>query len=99
MNATREELERHWRKRVRDARIRLQFARSYLKELQQDLKSGAIPPPDGDFVYRRAIQADREALDDYARLLRIFTDLVVYGKPPIEKQKPSSGSEAGEAAV
>ena len=84
MGATRQELESLWRDRVRDAKIRLDLARSYLEEVRQDRGSGAIPAADGDDAYRRALQADREALTELARVLRIFTELLVHGEIPDE---------------
>lgn len=85
MGATRQELESLWRNRVRDARIRLDFSRSYLDEVRQDRRSGAIPEADGDYAYRRALRADRDALAEFRRVLRIFTELVVHGEVPNEK--------------
>jgi len=81
MGATRQELESLWRNRVRDARIRLDFSRSYLDEVRQDRRSEA----DGDYAYRRALRADRDALAEFRRVLRIFTELVVHGEVPNEK--------------
>ena len=58
------------RNRLRDAKLRLDFARSYLKEVQAD----SIAGPDGHFAYHYAIRAETEALRSYARLLREFHD-------------------------
>lgn len=44
------EFERLWANRVEDARLRLAFARNYLKEVQRDfpvLTDGKIPDEDG----------------------------------------------------
>ncbi|MBZ5578493.1 MAG: hypothetical protein LAP40_18170 [Acidobacteriia bacterium] len=71
-----------------DVRLRLDFARSYLAEIQRDVQAGAIPAPDGDFAYGNAIRADREALAEYARVLRIFTDLTLHGRLPEDNEEP-----------
>lgn len=62
MSANVEEL----RNRLKDAKLRLDFARNYLKEMQADPVGG----PDGHFAYHFAIRAEAEALRDYARILR-----------------------------
>ena len=54
------------RNRLQDSKLRLDFARSYLKEVQAD----AIGGPDGHIAYHYAIRAETEALRDYARILR-----------------------------
>jgi hypothetical protein len=80
----REELEDRWRKRVTDAKLRLDLARNYVKEVQRDLPRDDIPAPDGDYAYRKALHAENSALAEYKRVLRIFTDLTVNGKIPDE---------------
>ncbi len=80
----REELEDRWRKRVTDAKLRLDFARNYVKEVQRDLPRGDVPAPDGDYAYRKALHVENSALAEYKRVLRIFTDLMINGKIPGE---------------
>ena len=75
----RQELEHLWATRVRDARLRLAFARNYAKDLE-----GVDPSPDGQQAYWMALHAERVALAEYDRVLRIFTDLVMEGKIPDE---------------
>jgi len=41
--------------------------------------------PDGTFALHRARQAENAALDEYQRVLTIFSDLVTYGKIPVEE--------------
>ncbi len=55
---------------------------AYLKEIQRDRAD--MPAADGDFAYRRALQAENVALAEYKRILRVFADLVVEGKTPDE---------------
>ena len=45
IHPTRQELESRWQKRVEDAKIRLDFASKYVKEVQRDQRSGTIPHP------------------------------------------------------
>ena len=79
---SRQDLENLWRLRLNDAKIRLDFARTYVKEVQADLQSGTVPEPDGSFGFQKALRAENFALADYGRVLGIFTDLVVRGKVP-----------------
>jgi hypothetical protein len=67
-----------------DAKLRLDFARNYVQQVHCDLRSPDIPAVDGDFAARRAIKLESAALREYARILRIFTDLVVKGVVPDE---------------
>ena len=96
MSTTRKDIENLWRERVRDVRLRLDFARNYLAEIQKDVKAGGIPRADGDFAYRNAIRAEREALAEYRKMLKIFTDLTLHGRFPADNPEPPSS--AGKAA-
>jgi hypothetical protein len=80
----RDKLEDLWRKRLTDAKLRLDSARNDVKEVQRDLPSDDIPAPDGRFAYSRALRAESFALAEYKRVLRIFTDLTRNGKIPDE---------------
>lgn len=76
-------LEDLWRERLSDARLRLDFARNYLGEVGHD-PLGDSPAPDGHFAFQRAIKAERFALPEYIRILRLFSDLVMNGIVPDE---------------
>ncbi len=79
-------LEALWRQRVNDAKLRLDFASNYVKEIQRDFSSGELPAPDGHFAYQQALRAESFALGEYRRVLAIFTGLVTHGKEPDEDQ-------------
>lgn len=81
----RRDLEELWRERLKDAKLRLEFAYNYVKEVQKDLEAGGVPAPDGNFAFARAIKAENFALAEYNRVLRIFGDLLVQGKIPDER--------------
>ena len=93
-----DQLERLWRQRMRDAQLRLDFARNYLKEVQRDFPSGTVPPPDGAFAHHKALRAENAALAEYHRVLRVYTDLVLHGTIPAEKEslRRQTGSAGGE---
>ena len=82
----REELEQLWRSRVKDAQLRLDFARNYLAEVQRDFPPGDVPSPDGSFALQKALRAENFALAEYHRVLRMFTDLVLHGTIPDDKE-------------
>ena len=82
MGSNRQQLEEEWRGRVRDARLRLQLAQNYVREVRADRVAGAVLPADGDYAWQRALHAESLALQHYRDVLKIFTDLVVSGKIP-----------------
>jgi len=83
-------LHEQWRKRVADAKLRLEFARIYLAEIQRDFTAGSAPSPDGRFAYQKALHAEQVALAEYMRVLRLLTVFVVEGKVPEEGERPKS---------
>jgi len=87
--------EERWRQRLKDAELRLTFARQYLKDIQRDYPQLDIRGADGLFAFRHALQAENLALAEYRRVLKIFCDLVVHGKIPDESASPKCSSSAG----
>ena len=83
-NLTRREIEEVWRNRVRDAQLRLDFARNFVKEVQRDFPPDSVPSADGRFAFQKALRVENFALAEYRRVLRIFTDLALGGKTPDE---------------
>ena len=81
----RQESEELWRNRLASAKLRLDFARNYLNEVQRDFPIDDTSP-DGQYAFRRALRAENVALAEFHRLLRIYTDLVMDGKIPPEER-------------
>ena len=67
-------LEEMGRERLRDAKLRLDFAKNYLKEVQKDYSS--LAAADGQYALQRAVRAENVALREYNHVLRIYTNLV-----------------------
>ena len=86
LDPTLNRLDELWRLRLSNARLRLEFARSYVKEVHRDLEKGTVPSADGTVAFERAVRAENLALAEYNRVLRIFTDLVVRRIIPDEDQ-------------
>lgn len=82
----RNRLEELWRVRVTDAKLRLEFAREYVLELQKEMKADGIPAPDGHFAYQQALRSEMNALAEFRRVLQVFRDLTMEGKIPDENQ-------------
>ena len=79
-------LEDLWRRRLKDAELRLTFARQYLAEVQRDFPSSRrVHSADGAFAYQHALRAETCALAEYKRVLQIFTAVVIHGKVPAEQ--------------
>ena len=77
-------LKELWRQRLKDAELRLVFARDYLKYIQREVPLGEIRNADGEYAYQQAYRAEIRALGEFKRVLRIYTDLLVHGKLPDE---------------
>jgi hypothetical protein len=77
-------LHDRWRKRLIDAKLQLDFATQYSKEVAEDCTAGTLPTPDGGYAYQRALRAEHYARGEYQRVLRIVHDLVLDGKLPDE---------------
>jgi hypothetical protein len=77
-------LEELWQLRLKNAELRYTHAREQLRNILRSLAPGEVPSADGSYAYQQALRAEKIALADYTRVLRVFTDLVVHGKPPEE---------------
>jgi hypothetical protein len=77
-----------WHERLKDAKLRLDFARNYAREVHRDFPPGATLSPDGAFAQRKAIRAETFAFAHYRRVLEIYTDLTVKGRIPDESEWP-----------
>ena len=80
----RKTLEELWRARVADAKLRLDFACQFVREVERDFPLGGEPSPDGRFARERALRLENLARNEYGRVLRLYSDLVVAGKVPDE---------------
>lgn len=78
-------LEEAWRKRAGAARRRYLDQRDRANELLQErVQNFAKFGPDGVYAIRQARLHESAALVEYVRVLRIYTDLAVYGITPDE---------------
>ena len=81
------ELERYWKERWHKAKVQLEAARAHLSAMKDDASAGT-----GN-AYRSALEQETAALIEYSRVLRIYTDLVVHGKSPEDKESATAGDE------
>ena len=77
-------LEDLWQRRLASALDRYRSAKRECEQVMQAQRDLLTPFPDGQFAVRRALAVETAALVEYRRVLTIFTDLVVDGKPPPE---------------
>lgn len=61
----------------------MDFAANFLQEVQRDFPH---PFRDGRAAYENALRAQKAALADFKRVLRLFTDFVIDGKIPDEEE-------------
>lgn len=73
-----------WRLRLKNAKLRLEFARAYVLEIQKEVKPGFISNPGGGFAYQQALLAEGNASAEFRRVLQVFRDLTVAGNIPDE---------------
>jgi hypothetical protein len=75
-------MEDSWRERLEETQARYQKATEQYRRLLQEQPRGSSNDLDGPLVFAR--QQEAEALAEYTRVLRLFTDLTVKGKMPEE---------------
>lgn len=85
----RNELEELWNQRLAQALDRYHAATKEYRELLRQETDGRPPSPDSPLA--RAREAESQALMDYSRVLRIFTDLTLHGKLPDETLNENAG--------
>jgi hypothetical protein len=78
------EIEEHWRNRLTSAEERLAKAVAESKRVLADFQEGSMVPPDGSLAVRNARLEESSSRKEYMRVLRIFTDLTLYGKVPLD---------------
>lgn len=76
----RAELEDAWRRRLDEALELYRAATARCEQLLAGQPDGRPPEPDSPLSNAR--RAQTEALQEYSRVLRIFSDLVIHGKFP-----------------
>jgi hypothetical protein len=91
----RKALEALWRERLQRVRMEMDVASSFANGLRREGRPADSPSPDGGVAYRQAVRAEAAALAEYARILRLFADLVLAGKIPDESEWPPGSSAGG----
>ena len=81
--ATRQTMEDSWRVRLEETQARYQKATEQYRRLLQERPHGRSNDLDGALALAR--QQESEALAEYTRVIRLFTDLTVKGKMPEER--------------
>ena len=90
ISVARQTLEDFWRTRVEEAQARYHKATEGYRRLLQEQPDGMSHDPKGTLAIAR--QAESEALAEYSRILRAFTELTVNGKVPEERSAADSDS-------
>jgi hypothetical protein len=85
MNDGRRAMEKLWKDRSEDAKLKFDQACRELREVERAISSGTTE--ESAYVYRNAVRAETAALVEYARVLRAYTDLVAYGMIPNEEPR------------
>jgi hypothetical protein len=81
MPQSKRELEDFWRERLREARLKYEEASKAFKATWGEHFEKRLTA-DPTIAILRARDIEVQALSEYMRVLKIFTDLVVHGKLP-----------------
>jgi hypothetical protein len=73
-----------WHPRLMGAKLRLEAAQLELDEVLRDTPIANISGPDWHYAYRQAVKGERLALQEYARVQRIYENLTVHDIIPDE---------------
>jgi hypothetical protein len=92
---SRSEIEALWRERLKGALRQLNSATLHVHEAQQEYCSRAIPSPDGDHAFWRALRAETVARREYMNVLMTLQNLVLHGTiPPSENTSKKKANDA-----
>ena len=80
-------LEDIWRQRTQVALRQYRETRAPTAVVKMERFHGLIPTPDGGVACTQALKAETAALQEYRRVLEIFTGIVIYGKAPPAETK------------
>lgn len=84
-SSERERLIAQWRHCVSTAKTEYEQASALVLERGNDQKFGGLPLSDGHLAYRQALRAESAARNEYARVLKLLTNLLLYGTKPNER--------------
>jgi hypothetical protein len=87
----RHELEDGWRLALREKLERYMAASEEYRRLMQD--HPYVCPPDPESALARAYLVESEALAEFTRVLRIFTDLIIHHPQPMQSFDGHSDGE------
>ena len=82
----RQQLEDLWRSKVEQAQLRYKAATELYRRLLGETPAGTPPAPGSPLACAR--QAESEALAEYTRTLRVFTELTIHGNRPEYQSRP-----------
>jgi hypothetical protein len=86
------ELELVWQAQVRGARQRYEEEARKFSQIATEFQQGLYQTPDGGVALHLARQRESLALNEYMRILQIYTDLVLRGILPEEPPKSNEPS-------
>ncbi|HEV3332855.1 MAG TPA: hypothetical protein VG096_17830 [Bryobacteraceae bacterium] len=82
--------EAFWRERLRVAENCYHIASANTRQIQAEYTGRSMPTSDGAFALQGAISLENEARLEYVRVLRLFTQLILYGEQPDENTSQAS---------
>lgn len=92
------QLELLWR-RLEDAKLQLDHCHNFVKEINQDKLSGAVPFSDGNYAHVRALRAEEIAIERYFGALEAFKAALVQERAPTGPSPEEPAADETPAAV
>lgn len=80
------QLQPLWKRRLEDAKQRLDFTYAFLIEVELDDTSGRTNAIERRTVYDEALESAVEACNEYCDLLQIYVNLLAHGVIPDEAE-------------
>jgi hypothetical protein len=80
------ELQEEWRTRLEQARARYDQCTHEFQATEAEVNAGWLPISDGAVVMQTARIRESTAQNEYLRVLRVFSALVLYGRMPDESK-------------
>jgi hypothetical protein len=84
--ANRKEIEDRWRLRLTQAQANYRTSSAAFCLAADEYRKREIPSQDGHLRLSQALAAETRARGEYIRILKLFTDLIMYGRTPDDEE-------------
>lgn len=82
-------------KRLEDAKLQLDHCHNYIRDIQRDTVSGAVPAGDGNYAHLHGLKAEEYAIGRYLRAVNDYKAALLSQKSLAEPEKTVNGDAGG----